>query len=78
MAAIAIGLGWIAIVETLVGQLLGSEAARWLPFAVGSALGDTGALDDPLPQGVAALVLAGYAVLLGLVAAFVTLRRDVT
>ena len=78
MAAIAIGLGWIAVAETVLAQLLGSDVARWLPFAAGSALGRTGAFDDPLPQAAAALVLAGYAVLLAVVAAFVTLGRDVT
>lgn len=78
MTAIAIGLGWIAVVETVVGQLLGSEAARWLPFSAGLSLGLADALADPLPQVAAALVLTAYVVVLSLVAAFVTLGRDVT
>lgn len=78
MAAIAVGLGWIAVVETVVGQLLGAEAARWLPFAAGLSLGRADAFGDPLPQLAAALVLAAYAGALSLVAAFVTLGRDVT
>jgi len=78
MAAIAVGLGWIAVVEGVLGELVGSDAARWLPFAAGEALGRTGTIADPLSQGVAALVLAAYAGGLCLVAAFVTLGRDVT
>lgn len=78
MGAVALALAWIAVVETIVGQLVGSGAARWLPFAAGQALGKVDMLGTPLPQLTAAAVLLGYAVLTSLVAGFVTLARDVT
>jgi len=61
------------------GQLIGSTASRWLPLAAGQALGRAAiGTGHPLPQWGAALVLAGYAATIGLVAASITLRRDVT
>jgi len=78
VVAVATGLGWILLVETILGQLLGSEAARWLPFAANQALGRLDVIGDPLPQGTAAAVLAAYAIVLSAVAGFVTLTRDVT
>ena len=78
-AAIAAALAWIALVEGIAGQLVGSTAREWLPLAAGQALGraSIGAADQ-LPQWGAALVLGGYAALIGLAAASITLRRDVT
>jgi ABC-2 type transport system permease protein len=78
-AAIAAALAWIALVEGIVGQLVG-DLARWLPFNTGSALGDLpGRSDlDPVSQVAAATALAAYAALFALVAIATTVRRDVT
>jgi ABC-2 type transport system permease protein len=37
-AALAGALAWIALVEGLLGQLIGTSASRWLPFAAGTAV----------------------------------------
>jgi len=78
-AAIAAALAWIALVEGIVGQLVGARVREWLPFAAGQSLGRAviGG-DHQLPQWSAALLLAGYATLAAAVAASITLRRDVT
>ncbi len=74
--AIAGSLAWLALVEGVLGQLLGAELARWLPFSAGAALGDLPA-GTGLDQPTGAAVLLGYAVAVT-VAATATLRRDVT
>jgi ABC-2 type transport system permease protein len=73
MAAVAAALGWLALVEGIVAQLIG-DAARWLPFALGGALEGRG---GP-PQWQAALALAGYAAAFVLAGTVATVRRDVT
>jgi ABC-2 type transport system permease protein len=77
--AIVAGLAWIALVEGLVAQVVGSDLARWLPMAAGQALeGLSVPGRDLLPVWAGGLVLAAYVVALGALAAFATVRRDVT
>ncbi len=74
IAAVAAALAWLALVEGIVGQLIGGTAAKWLPFALGPALeGQTS-----LPAWQAALAMAGYALAFVLVGVVLTQRRDVT
>lgn len=75
--AVAIALSWIAVVETIMGNLLG-DLARWLPNRGGMAVADMPATVPLLTQGVAALVMVGYVVLFVGVAVSTTVRRDVT
>jgi ABC-2 type transport system permease protein len=76
--AIAAALAWLALIEGLVGQLIG-DLGKWLPFAAGRALGqlpgDGGTLLEPWQGGV---VLAAYAVVLALAGLAATTRADVT
>jgi ABC-2 type transport system permease protein len=75
-AAVAVALAWLALVEGVVGQLLGSGLARWLPFASGVAM--EGVNSNGLPQWGGALVVAAYSLIFALVAISTTVRRDVT
>jgi ABC-2 type transport system permease protein len=80
VAAIAVALAWIAVVEGIVGQLIG-DLARWLPFYAGQALGAGGKsmLPEPLlPRWSAAGVLAFYAAALAVAAMTTSARRDVS
>jgi ABC-2 type transport system permease protein len=78
-AAITAALAWLALVEGVVGELLGEDVARWLPFRSGAALAD---LPDAgiaaLTKGQAALALAAYAAVLAVAGVSVTVRRDVS
>ncbi len=79
-AAIAVALAWIALVEGITGQLLGSGLARWLPYYASEAL-DRTSLSPAirlLPQWGGGLVLLGYATAFTAAAIVTTLRRDVT
>jgi ABC-2 type transport system permease protein len=77
--AVAAGLAWIALVEGIVGQLLGDSAARWLPFRAGSALSTVGMSDDAsqLSQPTAALLLAAYGTAFAIAGLAAVSRRDV-
>jgi ABC-2 type transport system permease protein len=76
--AVTAALAWLAVVEGIVSQLIGSDLTRWLPFAAGTALAQLPVAEsNGLPQWGAALVLAGYASALTLLAVATTVRRDV-
>ncbi|GAA4457584.1 ABC transporter permease [Phytohabitans houttuyneae] len=76
-AAVTAALVWIALVETIVGNLLG-DLGRWLPNRAGLALGYMPSTVPVLPQWGAGLVLVGYAVVIVVAASATTVRRDVT
>jgi ABC-2 type transport system permease protein len=79
VGAIAVALAWIAVVEGVVGQLIGN-LARWLPFYAGQSLGAGGTSMLPqhlLPRWGGGAVLAGYAALFAAAAITTSIRRDV-
>jgi ABC-2 type transport system permease protein len=80
VAAVALTLAWIALIEGIAGQLLGSAAARWLPFYASEALDRTSLSTTArlLPQWGGGLVLLGYAAAFAAAAVLTTLKRDVT
>ena len=80
VAAVAAALAWIALVEGIVGQLLGAGLARWLPFYASESL-DRANLTTAtglLPQWGGLLVLLGYAAIFAAAGVLTTLNRDVT
>jgi ABC-2 type transport system permease protein len=78
--AIVVALAWIALIEGIASQLLGSGLARWLPFAASEALdrADLFRASRLLPQWGGGLVLLGYAAIFAGAAVITTLNRDVT
>jgi ABC-2 type transport system permease protein len=76
-AAITAALLWIALVEGIVSQLLGS-LGRWLPFAAGQALDNMAPSSTAPAQWAAGLALLAYAAVFATLAVFTTVRRDVT
>ena len=76
VAAIIGALVWGAVIELSVLKPLFPSLAKWLP--TGAAVSLTTATDHSalLPPTVAALVLVGWATVIALVAARITLRRE--
>ena len=77
--AIAVALAWLALIEGILSQLVGSSLSRWLPFNAGLALGGSGQAGpaDPLSRWAGGLILAAYAVAFAVMAVATTTRRDV-
>jgi len=80
VGAIALALAWIAVVEGIVGQLVGN-LARWLPFradqALGAGSGKAMLGTDLLPRWGGAAVLAAYTAIFAIAALAASIRRDV-
>jgi ABC-2 type transport system permease protein len=80
VGAIAIALAWIAVVEGIVGQLVGN-LARWLPLRASQALGGGDGQDmlatHLLPRLAGGAVLVAYTALFAAAALATSVRRDV-
>ncbi|MFC1437372.1 ABC transporter permease subunit [Streptacidiphilus sp. N1-10] len=80
VGAIAVSLAWVALVEGIVGQLIGG-LARWLPFNAGQALGagtESMTTSHLLPRWDGGLVLALYTLAFAALALTTSMRRDVS
>jgi len=77
--AITTVLVWIALVEGVVGELVG-DLARWLPFRSGTALGNLPAAGgvEGLTQQQGGLALIAYTVLFAVLGISATVWRDVS
>ncbi|MEZ0064537.1 ABC-2 type transport system permease protein [Streptacidiphilus sp. MAP12-20] len=80
VGAIAVALAWVALVEGVVGQLIGN-LARWLPFNAGQALGAGSRAmvsGNLLPRWGGGAVLALYVLAFAVLAVTTSMRRDVS
>ena len=78
VAAVVGALAWVALVEGVVAQVLG-DAAQWLPYRAGTALGGLPPISGTgLSQGVALVVLVAYAAAFGVAGVRFSVRRDVS
>jgi ABC-2 type transport system permease protein len=79
VAALAVALVWMLLVESLLVTFV-PEVGRWLPGGAASAmtLGQPLRGGELLGQGAGAALFAGYGIVLALVGARTTVRRDVT
>ncbi len=78
IAAIVISLVWVMLVEAIFIAIL-PAVGKWMPAGAASSMLQARALDgakylDPVPGG---LLLFGYAIIFGLIAAFTTGKKDV-
>ena len=80
VAAVAAALAWIAVVEGVLGQLIGSGPARWLPLHASESLDRASLIPGGglLPPWGGGLLLLGYALTFAAAAVLITLKRDVT
>ena len=80
VGAIIGALGWIFLVEPLLGIIPGASDAisRWFPSGAAAATGGMSAIDDPLGQLPAALLLAAYALVFAAAGAALMRRRDIS
>ena len=80
VGAIIGALGWIFLVEPLLGIIPGASdtISRWFPSGAAAATAGMSALDDPLGQLPAALLLAAYALLFAAAGAALMRRRDIS
>lgn len=80
VAAVALALVWVAVVEGLIGTLIGKSLARWLPFNAGQALGGPAKLqvvaDQPPRWGGVVLVI--YTIVIAAPAIATSVRRHLT
>jgi hypothetical protein len=79
IAAILIALVWVLLVEALVVAFL-PKVGKWLPGGAANGVLQASSFSGEgyLPVWQAALVLLGYGVVFGVLAARITLRRDIT
>ena len=78
IAAIVAGLVWVTVIEVTLLQPLVPSLAKWLPTGAAVALTVVHHLGDHLlAPGLAALVLAGWATVISLVALSTSMRKEV-